>query len=59
MRIWILSSSYLAGVDGVSKMDNNTRILLSSDDGKKSRDKAARASYLYLKYIELHDKQAR
>ncbi len=46
----------LKNIEGITtvRYGDHTRILLSSDDGKKAKDKAA--SYLYLKYIELSDR---
>ena len=46
----------LKNIEGITSLryGDNTRILLSSDDGKKAKGKAA--SYLYLNYIELSDK---
>ncbi|MBT3205339.1 MAG: hypothetical protein HOM14_10030 [Gammaproteobacteria bacterium] len=46
----------LKNIEGITSVryGDNTRILLSSDDGKKAKEKTA--SYLFLKYIELSDK---
>jgi len=45
----------LKNIEGISsvRFGDNTRILLTGDDGKKSKGKEA--SYLYLKYLELSD----
>ena len=46
----------LKNIEGITSVryGDNTKILLSSDDGKKAKGKAA--SYMYLNYIELSDK---
>jgi len=43
----------LSNIEGMTtvKFEGNTKILLSSDTGKKSKNKSA--SYLYLKYVDL------
>lgn len=46
----------MKNIEGITSVryGDTTKILLTSDDGKKAKDKAA--SYLYLNYIELSDK---
>ena len=55
-RTYRMAKPGLKNIEGITSVryGDNTKILLSSDDGKKAKDKAA--SYLYLNYIELPDK---
>ncbi len=55
-RIDRMAQPGLKNIEGITsvRFGDNTRIMLSSDDGKKAKNKAA--SYLYLKYMEQTDK---
>lgn len=54
-RTYRMAQPGLENIEGITtvRFGDTSRILLSSDDGKKSRDKSA--SYLYLQYIELSE----